>query len=219
MHRTYNAGTGSGQQAYSGRCRRRVHITRRRVSADGTPIRCRKRLHTSRAGDQVRFSRGEAYLVYSHLNSNGVALPAFTRRPRETVWPRSCKIVPANALAVQASHWRVDSGLCRLAGLFSVCRSSGGYKDDILYFILHFAAGNVLETLSFPGRHGFWGPLSTPPGLSRWNQGLVTTRGDQRDLPSPFRHFRWGGGRGNVAFSRQTIFHRDRPGGDAPPNP
>ena len=26
-------------------------------------------------------------------------------------------------------------------------------------------------------------------------------------------------GRGNVACSRQTIFHRDKPGGDAPQNP
>jgi hypothetical protein len=44
----------------------------------------------------------------------------------------------------------VDGGSCRLGGLFGVCRSWGGYNDEVLYFILHFAAGNGLETLSFP---------------------------------------------------------------------
>ncbi len=56
------------------------------------------------------------------------------------------------------------------------------------------------------------GLLSTPPGLPRWNRGLATTRGDFRP-PSVIP----GGQRGgNVACSRQTISHRDRPGGDAP---
>ena len=45
----------------------------------------------------------------------------------------------------------------------------------------------------------FAGPLSTPPGLSRWNQGLETTHGDQRDLPSPLPLFQDGKGGGEMS--------------------
>ena len=41
--------------------------------------------------------------------------------------------------------------------------------------------------------------FSTPPGLSRWNRGLETTRGDQRDFSFPSRPFQVGKGEGEMS--------------------
>ena len=84
--------------------------------------------------------------------------------------------------------------------------------STLLRYRLPNGIANPLKVLTVTD---FGGLLSTPPGLSRWNQGLVTTRG----ASVPFPSFQVGSGGGNAACSRQTIFHRDRPGGDAPQNP